>query len=104
MTTMTRKNVTADQLAANLAAMNMTRPAARTLRPVAPFAADATVTTELVKGYDALTVRDASGAVLATAHVVQVKVDIYSIKVGGAWVGNMLRTDVIALFARLGAR
>lgn len=50
---------------------------------------------ELVKGYQSYSVT-IDGKVRATAHVVQVQLGIYSIKVDGMWRGNLGHEDAIA--------
>lgn len=50
---------------------------------------------ELVKGYQTYSVT-IDGKVRATAHVVQVQLDIYSVKVDGTWMGNLGHEDAIA--------
>lgn len=51
-----------------------------------------TVKTEIIKGYASYSV-EVDGKVRATAHVVQVQLGIYSVKVDGMWRGNLVETD-----------
>lgn len=47
---------------------------------------------EYVKGYESYSVT-VDGKVRATAHVVQVQLSVYSVKVDGTWMGNLVETE-----------
>jgi hypothetical protein len=52
--------------------------------------------TENVKGYNAYSVVNDKGEIVASSHIVQVKNDRYTILIGGKWAGIKSQADAIA--------
>lgn len=61
-----------------------------------PTATTATLEVEIVKGYRTYSVKDATGAEVARAHCVQVKLGLYTLVVGGKWSGVAAEAVTVA--------
>lgn len=77
------------------------QPLGGLIRPMPAPISGATLKTEVVKRYEAFSVVAPNGSTVATSHVVQVKLDLYTVLVNGVWMGNVPKTTAVAHLAAL---